>query len=336
MSFTIPKHLQRGLTLGLALCISVFFAPTSADAIEISDNFSIDGFLDMSAGATLGGDDIAAFAGYDQLEVDLKFSFDKLSAQADINGNDAITLEQAFVSYALSDQISITTGRFLSCIGFEAAEPVDMYQYSWSTGIPYPGYQNGVALNISPSNIIGVYASVVSGVWDSGDTDLNNPGFEAQLALTPIEGLTAKVGFAGDITKPAAAPKAAVPAVVPVPAAPTAEAAESYLKSELNAWVMYSAGPITVAGEVDLLGNWGAEGVGGMHFLGMCNYGVTDSAAVTVRFSGIKMDEADMETSVTVSPSYSFNDNWGALIEVKQHLSEDGGTEIAVETLMTF
>ena len=330
MSSTIPKHLQRGLTLGLALCISVFFVPTSADAIEISDNFSIDGFLDMSAGATLGGDDIEAFAGYDQLEVDLKFSFDKLSAQADINGNDAITLEQAFVSYALSDQISITTGRFLSCIGFEAAEPVDMYQYSWSTGIPYPGYQNGVALNINPSDIIGVYASVVSGVWDSGDTDLNNPGFEAQLALTPIEGLTAKVGFAGDITKPAAAPKSAVPA------APTAEAAESYLKSELNAWVMYSAGPITVAGEVDLLGNWGAEGVGGMHFLGMCNYGVTDSAAVTVRFSGIKMDEADMETSVTVSPSYSFNDNWGALIEVKQHLSEDGGTEIAVETLMTF
>ena len=99
------------------------------------------------------------------------------------------------------------------------------------------------------------------------------------------------MGFAGDMTEPAAAPKVAVPAVVA--AAPAVEAAESYLKSELNAWVMYSAGPIIVAGEVDLLSNWDADGVGGMHFLGMCNYGVTDSAAVTLRFSGIKMDEAD-------------------------------------------
>ena len=40
--------------------------------------------------------------------------------------------------------------------------------------------------------------------------------------------------------------------------------------------------------------------------------------------------------SVTISPSYTKNDNWDALLEVKPHLSEGGGTDIAVETLMTF
>ena len=40
--------------------------------------------------------------------------------------------------------------------------------------------------------------------------------------------------------------------------------------------------------------------------------------------------------SVTINPSYTKNDNWDALLEVKQHLSEGGGTDIAVETLMTF
>jgi len=43
-----------------------------------------------------------------------------------------------------------------------------------------------------------------------------------------------------------------------------------------------------------------------------------------------------MLLSVTISPSYTKNDNWDALLEVKQHLSEGGGTDIAVETLMTF
>ena len=331
----IRKQLRESFFLGIFLCFAVCILSLTAAALEINDNFSIDGFLDMSAGATIGEDDegdtdISAFAGYDQLEVDFKFNFGELSAQADINGNDTITLEQAFISYALSDMVSITTGRFLSCIGFEAAEPTDMFQYSYSTGIPYPGYQNGVALSISPSDMIGVYASVVSGVWDSSDTDLSNPGFEAQVSIMPIEGLTAKVGFAGDIIEEAHAEEAGKAHDH------DHDEDETFMKSEINAWVMYTTGSITVAGEVDILSNWGASGHGGLHFLGMANVGLTDEIAVTARFSGIQMDDEDTLTSVTVSPSYAINDNWGALLEVKQHLSEGGGTEIAVETIMTF
>lgn len=335
MSSMIRKQLRESFFLGIFLCFAVCILSLTAAALEINDNFSIDGFLDMSAGATIGEDDegdtdISAFAGYDQLEVDFKFNFGELSAQADINGNDTITLEQAFISYALSDMVSITTGRFLSCIGFEAAEPTDMFQYSYSTGIPYPGYQNGVALSISPSDMIGVYASVVSGVWDSSDTDLSNPGFEAQVSIMPIEGLTAKVGFAGDIIEEAHAEEAGKAHDH------DHDEDETFMKSEINAWVMYTTGSITVAGEVDILSNWGASGHGGLHFLGMANVGLTDEIAVTARFSGIQMDDEDTLTSVTVSPSYAINDNWGALLEVKQHLSEGGGTEIAVETIMTF
>jgi hypothetical protein len=331
----IRKQLRESFFLGIFLCFAVCILSLTAAALEINDNFSIDGFLDMSAGATIGEDDegdtdISAFAGYDQLEVDFKFNFGELSAQADINGNDTITLEQAFISYALSDMVSITTGRFLSCIGFEAAEPTDMFQYSYSTGIPYPGYQNGVALSISPSDMIGVYASVVSGVWNSSDTDLSNPGFEAQVSIMPIEGLTAKVGFAGDIIEEAHAEEAGKAHDH------DHDEDETFMKSEINAWVMYTTGSITVAGEVDILSNWGASGHGGLHFLGMANVGLTDEIAVTARFSGIQMDDEDTLTSVTVSPSYAINDNWGALLEVKQHLSEGGGTEIAVETIMTF
>ena len=335
----IRKQLRESFFLGVFALITVCLLSPSASAIKISDNFSIDGFLDMSAGATIeehedGDTELTAFAGYDQLEVDLNFSFDKLSGRADINGNDAITLEQAFITYAFSDMISINAGRFLSSIGFEAAEPTDMFQYSYSTGIPYPGYQNGVSLSISPSDMIGIYASLVSGVWGGGgDTDLNNPGFEAQIALMPIEGLTAKVGFAGDVVEEVHAEEEGHDH-------DHHDDEETYLKSEINAWVMYSMDKITVAAEFDLLPNYYAHEATGIHFLAMANIGITDEIGLTVRFSGaqndLDNDDEELRTSFTISPSYAFSDNLGSLIELKQNLGDGGSTEIAFETIMTF
>jgi len=337
----IRKQLRESFFLGVFALVTVCLLSPSASAIKISDNFSVDGFLDMSAGATIaededGDSELTAFAGYDQLELALKFSFDKLSGRADIDGNDSIGLEQAYITYAFSDMVSINAGRFLSSIGFEAAEPTDMFQYSYSTGIPYPGYQNGVSLSISPSDMIGIYASVVTGVWDGGgDTDLNHPGFEAQVALMPIEGLTAKIGFAGDITEEVHAEEEG-----DHDHDHHDEEEETYLKSEINAWVMYSMDKITVAAEFDLLPNYYAHDATGIHFMAMANIGVTDEIGVTVRFSGaqddLDNDDEELRTSFTISPSYAFSDNLGSLIELKQNLGDGGSTEIAFETIMTF
>ena len=91
----IRKQLRESFFLGLFALVTVCLLSPSASAIKISDNFSVDGFLDMSAGATIaededGDSELTAFAGYDQLELALKFSFDKLSGRADIDGNDSI------------------------------------------------------------------------------------------------------------------------------------------------------------------------------------------------------------------------------------------------------
>mgnify|MGYP003335543996 FL=1 len=118
MSSMIRKQLRESFFLGVFALVTVCLLSPSASAIKISDNFSVDGFLDMSAGATIaededGDSEITAFAGYDQLELALKFSFDKLSGRADIDGNDSIGLEQAYITYAFSDMVSINAGRFL-------------------------------------------------------------------------------------------------------------------------------------------------------------------------------------------------------------------------------
>jgi hypothetical protein len=210
--------------------------------------------------------------------------------------------------------VSITAGRFLSSLGFEAAEPTGLYQYSFSEGIPYPGYQNGVAVNVKPMKQAGIYVAFLSSVWDVNETDAGTPGIEAQLALTPIEQITAKVGYALD-------------------------AMDDYTQTELNAWLSFAQGPLTLAGEIDLLGNWGADGNNGMHFLGMANVSLADIISapigVTLRFSGISLDDSDTSTAFTFSPSYSATDNWLLLAEFKQRLDAEE-TIIAVESLFTF
>ena len=344
---------SRKLSLCLVSLVLILSSLSISHAqIKLTDNLSLSGFLDMSAGTSLIEDaDIEANASFDQLELDFHFANDKVSARVDIDSTSAasavalddkyqfkgasevsrlIGLEQAHVSYAFSDKFSITAGRFLSCIGFEAAEPADMYQYSWSQGIPYPGYQDGVAINFTLNDQVGIYASMVESVWGNPmSSSLNLPSFEAQVALTPIDKLTTKIGFAGDVLS-------------------NGEGTQ-YLQSEMNAWAQFDvADNFFVAAEFDLLGNWDAiakdgnlrpEGDSGMHFLGMANYGLTDKVAVTARFSGYKVGDGDLETEVTLSPSYTFTDSWGGLVELRQTLADADGnsrTDIALETIYTF
>ena len=316
-------------------------ALSSASAeIKLTDSLSVSGFLDMSSTTTSGGDETEIGLSFDQFELDFKIEQGSVTGYVDIEGTRAdagIKLEQGYVAYTLPEStvsgVSIKAGRFLSAMGFEAAEPTGLFQYSFSEGIPYPGYQNGIGIDVNPAKQVGVYVALLSGVWDVNDTDVKNPGIEAQVALTPMEQLTAKVGYAMDKL-------------------------EDYSQSEFNAWVQFTRGPLTLAGEIDMLKNWpaedeeGMEFVGdGMHFLGMANVSLADMisapVAVTLRFSGISISKESSNsaddavskestgTEFTLSPSYAVTDNWLLLAEFKQRLDAEE-TIIAVESLFTF
>ena len=312
----------RGIqALAVFAMLALTFALGSASAeIKLNDNLSVSGFLDMSTVTTMG-DETDTSLSFDQFEMDFHLNYGSVIGQVDIDSTDTdqgIKLEQGFVTYTVPKDmlpgVSVTAGRFLSSLGFEAAEPTGLYQYSFSEGIPYPGYQNGVALNVKPMKAAGLYVAFLSSVWDANETDAGTPGIEAQLALTPIEQITAKIGYALD-------------------------AMDDYTQTELNAWVSFAQGPLTLAGEIDLLGNWGADGNNGMHFLGMANVSLADiisaPVGVTLRFSGITLDNSDTSTEFTFSPSYSATDNWLLLAEFKQRLDAEE-TIIAVESLFTY
>ena len=286
----------------LALC-----AQSTVADVELS------GFVDMS----ILSDDGVVGMGLDQLELDLSTDLgDGISIRADVNAmgpTDPVTLEQAYIAYDLAEGVSLTVGKFLSCTGFEAAEPTGMYQYSYSATLVYGGYQNGIAASYA-TDTFGLYGALVSSVWDGSDKDLDGDfGLEAQLILTPIEGVTAKAAFAMEDKQ-----------------------------NLINVWGLYENGPLSVAAEVNVMSDWG-EYDSGLGYLAMVNYGLSDQIGITARYSAIALTPAgggaDAETSeITIAPSYAISDNWGLVAEAKLLTvgNADAVAQIGLESLITF
>ena len=286
----------------LALC-----AQSTVADVELS------GFVDMS----ILSDDGVVGMGLDQLELDLSTDLgDGISIRADVNAmgpTDPVTLEQAYIAYDLAEGVSLTVGKFLSCTGFEAAEPTGIYQYSYSATLVYGGYQNGIAASYA-TDTFGLYGALVSSVWDGSDKDLDEDfGLEAQLILTPIEGVTAKAAFAMEDKQ-----------------------------NLINVWGLYENGPLSVAAEVNVMSDWG-EYDSGLGYLAMVNYGLSDQIGVTARYSAIALTPAvggaDAETSeITIAPSYAISDNWGLVAEAKLLTvgNADAVAQIGLESLITF
>ena len=293
-----------------AFALAIFAAQTVSAEVEFS------GFVDMS----VFSDDGDASMSLDQFELDVSTDFGEgISMRADVNAlgpTAPVELEQAFITYDTGEGLALTVGKFLSCTGFEAAEPTGMYQYSYSATLVYGGYQNGVAASYG-SDMFGLYGAVVSSVWDGAETDFSGDGsdvgFEAQVALMPVEGVTAKAALAREDEQ-----------------------------TLINVWGMLETGPLTLAAEVNSMSDWGGY-ESGLGYLGMVNYGLSDQVGVTARYSAIAWTpigggEDDETSEITIAPSYAISDNWGLVAEVKMLTvgDADAVTQIALESLLTF
>ena len=293
-----------------AFALAIFAAQTVYAEVEFS------GFVDMS----VFSDDGDASMSLDQFELDVSTDLGEgISMRADVNAmgpTAPVELEQAFITYDTGEGLALTMGKFLSCTGFEAAEPTGMYQYSYSATLVYGGYQNGVAASYG-SDVFGLYGAVVSSVWDGAETDFSGDGsdvgFEAQVALMPVEGVTAKAALAKEDEQ-----------------------------TLINVWGMLETGPLTVAAEVNSMSDWGGY-ESGLGYLGMVNYGLSDQVGVTARYSAIAWTPigggADDETSeFTIAPSFAVSDNWGLVAELKMLTvgDADAVAQIALESLLTF
>ncbi|MBU2872258.1 porin [Colwellia sp. E2M01] len=301
----------------------------SAQAEEVKDPLSISGFVDMSYySSDLDGADPSM--GLDQAEIDLAYDFgNKLSVNVDIEyqssdaNADGVDLEQAYMTYAYTDNISVKAGRFLSYSGFEAEEPTGLYQYS-GTGYAkyfYGYYQQGVS-GMYSADKFAVAVSVVNSLAGPQDFNADSPAIETMFAFMPTEAITLKAFYSMD------------------------ETATGQDIDMINLWGSYAAGPLTIGLEYNMADNTAGDDTEASGYLAMVNYAFTDKVGLTLRYNAWEVENSltgaatEESSGITISPSYVVNDNLLMVFEYRMDSNEGtagaDANSFAVEALVTF
>jgi len=320
------------------LSLASLLAILNANAIEIGPTGSgveMSGFVDVfyeEVGA-VAGDATGA-----QVEMNFNYSTGPVSAAVGLDfGQYSVygssdNLEEAYITYDLGGGFSVTAGRMLTYMGFEAFDAPNMYQFSYAYDVAYrnsattagaqdiyDAYDYGASIDYSADTF-----SI--GVWSSIEQDA---GYELALAYTGIDNLTAKAIWS-DFGE------------------------QGYEKATY--WVSYSLGKLLLAAEIaESDEQAGGLGVGptqtGYDVDGamiMANYAYSDTVAITLRYSETEYTQFDSKTMVydgskiTISPSYIFTDNLAGLIEYSSYDADTVGALIepdetlAVEFIYTF
>lgn len=322
------KIIKALLAMGLGLSV-----PAALAEIELAPGLKASGFIDMSATYTDTDEGDSKTMSFDQWEIDLMFEpVENISARVDINdvnaSDEGVVVEQAFITYDFGNGLTASAGKFLSSLGYEGAEPTLLYQYSVSaTIIGYPGYASGLSLDYA-LGIWNFHAAVVDGFY-TDDGDAEDLSYEAQIKVTPIEGLTLQAGYAIDTI--------VVEEVVDPVTLLVTTPADEFDKGIANFWAEYKVGSLTLAGEYNLLYDIEGTGSDGEGYLVMANYSF-GKLALTLRHSYAELDNGYEDTEFTIAPSYALASNLLLVTEYRHDDYGDAGDAdlFALEAIYTF
>jgi len=221
-------------------------------------------------------------------------------------------LLDAYASLDAGNGVSITVGKFLSYMGYEAFDVPNMAQISYAQAIAtIPAYHTGIKLDYAAATYstgVAVVDSLFGPSIYKGDGDLKKPGLEAYYSYKGIKDTTIWFGAADEV-----ATKTAF----------------------YDLWVSYALN------KTDSLG---AEVVkvesADVYWLVAYTKGLTDKWSLTSRISGddSKVTGAS-NTKYTLSPSYTINDHFIARAEVSyvpSHGATKSSTYLAGQTIFKF
>jgi hypothetical protein len=307
--------------------LALMAASSSAFAeVKLNDNFSVSGYV-------VGSYQYSKTTGIpasDRLDLDaVKTSFNgtfkPVTGTVSLfypgtSGSD-ITVLDAYATVDIGQGYSVTVGKFLSYLGYEAFDPVNMTQitYGAPTSGPLfaiPAYHTGARIDFaSDANSVGL--AVVDSVYNGpnifkGDGELkDNVGFEAFYKYTGTKNLIVWAGAALD----------------------TKGNLLSHDILTLDLWVQYQLNDKTViAGEISNFdGGSGAKGTSWLAFLG---YTATEHVSWAFRVSGTTLDNdtkialsSSNYMQYTVAPTYKVNDNFSVRAEYSYYDYSSGGSK---------
>lgn len=286
-------------TAALTACVSAF-----AD-IKINDSLSTSGYIVGSYQYTKPSGDSAPES-TDRFDLDaakLLFSANLKQATGVISfyhvpgAPDSVTVLDAYATYNAGNGITVTGGKFLSYLGYEAFDIPNMAQISYANGKflgVIPGYHTGVKFDFS-DEVQGVGLALVDSVYSGsyylrGDGELkHNGGFEGYYTYKGIKDLTLWAGFGYDTKGNTIHKNDAIVA--------------------LDFWLSYQLTPAASVG-AEYAHKDGGPGDTGYNWLAFFGYNHTEKFSTAYRISGEEMeDDGPKFTKFTFAPSYKLTEN---------------------------
>jgi hypothetical protein len=315
-------------------------APSFAD-VKLNDNFSISGYAVGSYQyiETSGAGSSDSF-NLDASKVSLLAKFDEVSADFGVYytqtaaGTNNLTLIDANVTYDAGGGLTITGGRFLSWMGYEAFDSINKNQASSAYINPngtimfYPAYHEGVKVKYSLDNVTlgaALLDSLNGPTIYRGDGELkHNFGSEVFVAFDPVKNLRIWTGVGYD--------------------SPGALASQVVSTTVYNIWVQYVIGDVTLAAEcIHQSTSTPGTGTDGMVLL---DYAFTKKVSAAFRISTGKLDNTAVAqglgfTKFTVSPTVAITDHLAIRPEISYIDYKNDGpinhdTFYAVQALFKF
>jgi hypothetical protein len=286
----------------LAAALSFAASLTAFADIKVNDSFSVSGY---AAGSyrTTDPDPGPATDKFDLDAVKTLFSTNfkpvtgVISLYYQPNAPHDVTVLDAYATVDIGGGSTVTAGKFLSYLGYEAFDLVNMSQISYANGDflgPIPGYHSGVKYDYSDKDVgfgMALVDSVYSGPYYlKGDGELkHNAGFEGYFVYKAIPDVTVWAGFAYD-TKGNVIHKN-----------------DEILT--LNIWASYNLTKDSSLG-LEYVHKDGGLGDKGYNWLAFYGYNFDPKVSAAFRVSGEKMKSGPGFTKFTVAPAYKVNDNF--------------------------
>ena len=293
-------------------------ATTAFAEVKLNDNFSVSGYVVGSYQYTKTEASPATdHADLDAVKTLFTASFKPVTGVVSlyypgVDGND-VTVLDAYATYDAGGGYSVTAGKFLSYLGYEAFDAVNMTQITY--GAPtlgsmfsVPAYHTGVRLDYTSDvhsfGLAGLDSAYSPTSIFKGDGELiHNAGFEGFYKYTGAKDLILWAGFAYD-TKGGFQPHAVL---------------------TLDFWAQYALSKeVTIAAEyADTDGGVGKKGSSWLAYLGYAPVGPVSWA---FRVSGDNPDSsvaASEYIQYTVCPTYKLTDNLSVRAEYSYYDYKD-------------
>ena len=302
--------LPTSLKLAGATATALVVSSALLAEIELSKEFSLSGYAVGSASYNK----VQGYSSDSNLDLDAYKlqgvgKFDKVSitgsvfaygtGSGDGFGSSPIVLD-AYGTYDFGGGSTVSVGKFLSWLGYEAFDSINMLQISYAnpTAFFIPAYHTGVKVEKSTDAFavgVAVLDSVYGPTYYKGDGELNKGvGLETYFTYKAIKDFTLFAGLAYD----------------------TGDAAKTKAFTA-DLWAQYVLGKTTFAGEF-CYGSKdykAASSADGYFWLALVKQAFDDKWSLTGRISGGEGVDKDKFTRFTVAPTYAVTKNLDVVAE---------------------